>query len=147
MQIWKTAIYCYQQFTRSYVRVTLYWKILKFTNAPLMLVGILFDSTPKIHIPVSWIQWAPPIVILVSKKGGNTHFYFRGVLCSWNLKMFYLIVSLFSSKSYNDIFHFSLFAWTQKFRGDLKWKSEKQSLEVVAASGSSCQIIENQKFY
>ena len=114
MQIWKTAIYCYQQFTRNYVRVTLYWKILKFTNAPLMVVGILFDSAPKIHIPVSWIQWAPPIVILVSKKGGNTHFYLRGVLCSWNQKMFYSIVSLFSNKSHNDIFHFSLFAWTQK---------------------------------
>ena len=147
MQIWKTAIYCYQQFRQSYVRVTVDWIILKLTNTPMMVVVIPFDSTSKIHIPVSWIQWAPPTVILVTIKGANTHFYFRGVLCSWNLKMFYLIVSLFSSKSYNDIFHFYCFAWTQKFRGDLKWKSEKQSLEVVAASGSGCQIIENQKFY
>ena len=43
-----------------------------------MVVGIPFDSTPEIHIPVSWIQWAPPIAILVSKKGGNTHFFWEG---------------------------------------------------------------------
>ena len=50
-----------------------------------MIFGIPFDSTRKIHIPVSWIQWAPPIVILVSKKGGNTHFFwegfYAGILC------------------------------------------------------------------
>ena len=45
-----------------------------------MVVGIPFHSTPEIHIPVSWIQWAPPIAILVSKKGGNTHFFERGFM-------------------------------------------------------------------
>ena len=113
MRIWKMAIYSYQQFTRSYVRVTVDWEILKLTNTPMMVVGIPFDSTPKIHIPVSWIQWAPPNVILVSEKGGNSHFFERGFM-QLNLELFYSIVSSFSSKSYNDIFHFSLFAWAQK---------------------------------
>ena len=75
MQIWKTAIYCYQQFRQSYVRVTVDWIILKLTNTPMMVVVIPFDSTSKIHIPVSWIQWAPPTVILVTIKGANTHFF------------------------------------------------------------------------
>ena len=43
-----------------------------------MVVGIPFDSTSKIHIPVSWIQWAPPTVILVTIKGANTHFFEGG---------------------------------------------------------------------
>ena len=47
------AIYCRQQFRQSYVRVTLDWVILKLTNTPMMVVGIPFDSTSKIHIPVS----------------------------------------------------------------------------------------------
>ena len=49
----KTTIYSYQQFTRIYVRVTLEWEMLNLTNTPMMVVGIPFDSTPKIHIPVS----------------------------------------------------------------------------------------------
>ena len=72
------AIYCRQQFRQSYIRVTLDWVILKLTNTPMMVVGIPFDSTSKIHIPVSWIQWAPPTVILVTIKGANTHFFEGG---------------------------------------------------------------------
>ena len=121
MQIWKTAIYCYQQFRQSYVRVTVDWIILKLTNTPMMVVVIPFDSTSKIHIPVSWIQWAPPTVILVTIKGANTHFFEEvRKTGGGRLELFYSIVSLFSSKLYNEIFIFPYLHELKKVRrGDL----------------------------
>ena len=62
-------------------------------------------------------------MIVVTKKGANTHFLGGDFM---QLELFYSIVSWFSSKSYNYIFQFSLFAWAEKrlegeiFNGSLK---------------------------
>ena len=50
-------------------------------------------------------------MILVTKKGANTHFFEGGFM---KLELFYSIVIWFSSKWYNYISQFSLFAWAEK---------------------------------